>query len=379
MKKERNLLFIPGKPGKPGYWRTEITFNHRHIRRFAGYTKEQAKAYLGELRVAHREGRLDELLNPKKKTMEVFGAYAKTLLESSEWKAKRSHKRDMISLRHLNRAFKNISLADINPASVRRYMTERREKDKKSPATVNRELSLLKSILYAAEYDGIIKSNPIRGRRVKKFEEANSREKAILAMNITDETQEKMIESAIGDFKLILKIALLTGMRQGEILKMRWIDINTTLKTIRVPVEHAKSKRERIVPINAELCADLEILPKNGKYVFSNPKSKSHIVNVRRPFQAVKDKLKLNKGFRFHDLRHLAAYRLVKCTDIISACKILGHSDPKITMRYVHPTAKDMHIAIERAAENLFQGRRKDFNGEISTAEEELTQVQLIN
>jgi integrase len=377
-KDDKNLKFVKGENGSRGYYITEITLNYRRIRRFAGYTKEEAKVCLGKLRIAAREGRLDEVINPQRTNMETFGVYADQLLNSAEWKAKRSHRRNRISFNHLNQIFKKIKLIDINPALVRKYMTERMEKDKKSPATVNRELSFLKSVLYAAEYDGLIPSNPIRGRRVKKLEEANSREKAILEMNLTDDVQRRLVECASEELRPILKIALLTGMRQGEILKLKWKDINFRLCEIRIPSENAKSKKERFVPISPELSAELDTLPRKSEYVFYNADTGTHVQYVRRSFKSALEAADI-EGLRFHDLRHLAASRLVKVTDVVTASKILGHSSLDMTLRYVHSMQKDRHAAIEKAAENLFRGRQKDVNGKIGMTEEEATQSRLIN
>jgi len=377
-KDDKNLKFVKGENSSRGYYVTEITLNYQRIRRFAGYTKEEAKVFLSKLRVAHKEGRLDEVINPQLAKMDTFGIYADQLLNSAEWKAKRSHKRNKISLNHLNRVFEKIKLVDINPALVRKYMTERMEKDGKSPATVNRELSFLKSVLYAAEYDGLIPSNPIRGRRVKKLEEANSREKAILEMNLTDDVQRLLVECASEELKPILKIALLTGMRQGEILKLKWKDINFRLCEIRIPSENAKSKKERFVPISPELSTELDTLPRKSEYVFYNPETGTHVQYVRRSFKSALEAADI-EGLRFHDLRHLAASRLVKVTDVVTASKILGHSSLDMTLRYVHSMQKDRHAAIEKAAENLFRGRQKDVNGKIGMAEEEATLSRLIN
>lgn len=55
-KKERNLKFIPARDGKPSYYVTEITLNYCRIRRFADYTKEEARVFLAKLRLAAREG-----------------------------------------------------------------------------------------------------------------------------------------------------------------------------------------------------------------------------------------------------------------------------------------------------------------------------------
>lgn len=375
---ERNLVFVPAKDGKAAYWQTEITLNYYRVRRYAGRTKEEARAFLAELRIAAKEKRLDALLRPEKPAGNTFGVYAKTLLDSAEWKAKRSHRRDEASLKRLNHVFKNIRLEDINPAVTRKYMTERIERNRVSPATVNRELSFLKSVLYAAEYDQVIVSNPIRGRRVKKFKENNSREKKILDMNLDDAAQARLIDCANGDLEIILEIALLTGMRQGEILKMKWKDVDFRLGEIRIPEENAKSKRERFIPMDGEIVAALDSIERKSEYVFFNPETGKHIMDVRRSFKAVLKAAKI-EGLRFHDLRHLAASRLVKVTDVVTASKILGHSSLDMTLRYVHSTQRDRHAAIEKASENLFRGRQKDVNAKSDLSREEAVAQPLLN
>ena len=83
--KENNLKYVKGKDGKPSYYQTDITLNYKRIRRYAGRTKEEARAYLSKLILANKAGKLEELLNPKK-TCDAFGEYGKALLESAEWK-----------------------------------------------------------------------------------------------------------------------------------------------------------------------------------------------------------------------------------------------------------------------------------------------------
>ena len=95
-------------------------------------------------------------------------------------------------------------LAEITSGAVRTYMTKRVSGDGVRPGTVNRELSLLKSILYAAEFDNIIPSNPIRGRRVKRLQEDNSRKQHILEMHITAQTtiSENLLTPAVSGSEL---------------------------------------------------------------------------------------------------------------------------------------------------------------------------------
>ena len=379
----RNLQFVGPGNGRPGYYVTDITLGWRRVRRFAGYTKEEARDFLAKLRIEAKDGKLEELIKPKS-AGDMFGAYGRTLLDSAEWKAKRSSSRNEISFKHLNRRFKDVRLADINAGLVRKYITERREEGV-SPATTNRELSLLKSILYAAEFDGLIASNPIRGRRVKKLNEGEGREKVLLSMRIVDdyELQRRLVDCAAPHFKPILEIALVTGMRRGEIFKMKWKDADLHLGTIRVPAENAKTKRERLIPIDSNLVAALDSIERKGDYVFINSWTGDRRRDVDEAFRAACERTGIKsgrkEGLTFHDIRHLAAYRLVKVTDIVTAARILGHASIQMTMRYVHSTENDKRAAIEKAAEILFRPRQNPANAQNSTLLKEAEKQTQIN
>jgi len=176
--------------------------------------------------------------------------------------------------------------------------------------------------------------------------------------------------------KPILEIALITGMRKGEILKMRWKDVDFRLGIIRIPVENSKTKQERLIPIDSNLIAEFDSIEKKGEYVFMSDLTGDRKKRIEGAFKAACEEAGIQcgrkGGLTFHDLRHLAASRLVKMTDVVTAAKILGHSELKTTLRYVHPTEKDKRLAVEKASEFLFQGRQKDVNGQKSAALEEL-------
>jgi integrase len=218
---------------------------------------------------------------------------------------------------------------------------------------------------------------------VRKLEENNSREKVILDMKLTDDDLRRLVDSADPYFKPVLKIAIITGMRKSEILKMKWKDINFKLGTIYIPKENSKSKKERIVPIDSILFNALDSIEEKGDYVFMNDWTGERQKDIRKTFRSACKRAGIptgsKKGLTFHDLRHLAAYRLVKMTDIVTASKILGHSSIQMTMRYVHPSDKDKQLAIEKAAENLFPGRQYDVNGEISTTLKEVEKQGKVN
>ena len=101
---------------------------------------------------------------------------------------------------------------------------------------------------------GHLNSNP--AMRVKHFPEKDTPKERIL----TKEEENLLLEAAAKDLKPILVIALNTGMRRGEILNMRWDQID--LERNQIHVEFTKSGKSRIIPINSELSVSLKQLKK---------------------------------------------------------------------------------------------------------------------
>jgi len=384
-----NLVYVPATKDKkgrerPARWQTEITVDYRRVRRYAGATKEEALIYLGELRKAAKDGKLGDLLNPPKvQPSMAFGEYARTLLDSAEWKQKRSRRRDETSLDALNKVFKDTPLSAITPGAVRVYQTKRTEDDKRKPATANRELSLMKSVLYAAEFDNIIPTNPLRERRVRKLAEDNNREEHILGLGITDDQLRRLVDAGGEWFGVVLRLALTLGMRLGEILKSEWRDFSLAARTLRVRAENSKNKHERVVPLDAELAVAIDSLPRFGQYIFAMPNGQRR-QDVRKPFEAACQAAGIPtsraNGICFHDLRHFAASRLVEKTDLVTAMRILGWLRPDMIQRYVHPSDDKKRLAIDAVALELFPGgRQENVNGQDGLgAEAEAEQAQII-
>jgi hypothetical protein len=130
MRKEKNLKFVKGPNRRPGYYATEITLRGQRIRRFAGYTKDQARQFIARLRLEGPESVLAPLPAADGRT---FGEYARALLDSAEWQGLRSAKRNESLLNALNGTFKSVPLADVKPNTVRDYMTGRLAQGLKPP------------------------------------------------------------------------------------------------------------------------------------------------------------------------------------------------------------------------------------------------------
>ena len=122
-------------------------------------------------------------------------------------------------------------------------------------------------------------------------------------------------------------------MRKGELLGLKWKDVNFDSRVILV--EQSKNNERRAIPMNGVLLQELLKLPRYGEYVFSNPDG--------RPFSDVSSSFRSAvkaagiRDFTFHDTRHTCASHLVMSgAGLQTVQEILGHKSIRMTMRYSH-------------------------------------------
>jgi integrase len=157
----------------------------------------------------------------------------------------------------------------------------------------------------------------------------------------------------------IITVALNTGMRKMEILSLKWDRIDFENNVITLPQTNTKSKKMRRIPISSTLRKTLleqKLMSGGSEFVFPSAGSKNgHLSWLRRSFTTACRRASI-QGLRFHDLRHIAATRLVEAgIPLHAVAKLLGHSTVKITERYSHPEGS-IQEAVEILA-NFTQGR----------------------
>lgn len=157
-------------------------------------------------------------------------------------------------------------------------------------------------------------------------------------------TKQKKIIKPYQFLKPIVTTALQTGRRRGEILNLKWCNIDQTYGFIELL--DTKSGKARKIPISNALQEVFDSIDKTSEYVFLNPKTKKPYIDLKKSFHKVL-KLANIQNFRFHDLRHTVATRLVeKGIDLIVVQEILGHSKITTTQRYAHPVSERKQQAI---------------------------------
>ncbi len=359
LKKDRNLKFIDGK------WYIDFRFRGRRHRQFGGYTKEQARNTLAKVRAelldvasGFKKAPVDDVL------FETFGA---DFIERYSKPNKRSWDRDELSFDNLKRFFKGKVLTAITPEAIEGFKAKRRTEV--SDSTTNRELAFLKTLFTKAVEWGKIEKSP--AARVKKFREPASRERILTA----DETR-RLLQAASSELCPVLITALGTGMRRGEILSLKWTDLDLVRGIIHVRT--SKSGKPRQVPMSGAVAAALGPLPHRGEHVFHNPETGTHVLDVKTAFHAACGRAKKDPndkkdpgitGVRFHDLRHTAlTWMLQSGADIVSVSKIAGHASIIMTQRYCHASPEMQRLAVNKVGEILDQSGQKADRAEVMRA-----------
>ncbi len=204
----------------------------------------------------------------------------------------------------------------------------------RSIASVNRELSLLRRIFNVAVENGWLLKNPfMMGSPLITMSEEKPRERIL-----TKEEEERLL-AACTDWKAHLKpiiiLALDSGMRRGEMLKLVWSDIDLENRVISIRAFNTKTMRQRQISMSSRLAAELQVIWEQSN---KNPSESVFGVttSVKTSFNKLKKSVSL-PDLRFHDLRHTHATRLVsKNLPLAEVGRTLGHTQINTTYRYVN-------------------------------------------
>src|SRR4030066_516011 len=249
-------------------------------------------------------------------------------------KQNRSARRTRQALEHFTLLFGNKKLSEITPENSDTYKGRRFNEGAK-PATVNRELAVIKHLFnLASKWHKFFGDNPVS--RSGALEVQNLVERIL-----TPEEEHRLLEASPKYLQDIILIALNTGMHQAEILSLKWEWIDLENNLINLPQTNTKSKKTRKIPINPvvrRILLECKIRPGGSEFVFPSPKGLgSHLTWLKRSFKTACKKAGIEK-LRFHDLRHTTATKLVESgIPLHAVTKLLGHSSVKVTERYSRP------------------------------------------
>lgn len=240
---------------------------------------------------------------------------------------------ERIARQHLSPTFGARDLAGIQRHEVEDWLRGLSEKGLAS-ATCNRILAVFKTICSLAAMRGLLPQGQSPCAGGSPFKIHAQRERYLSQ----DEAQRLMraLEKSSRPEALAIRLILLTGARKSEILKARWENVRLDLHLLIVPL--SKSGKPRYIPLSHEAIAVICAIARQADnpwlfpgHALGKPLSDLYLFwnNIRR---------ELGLGdVRIHDLRHTFASFLVNAGhSLYEVQTLLGHSDPRTTMRYAH-------------------------------------------
>jgi integrase len=265
---------------------------------------------------------------------------------------KRSWDRDEELYRlRIKKAFGQKRLNQITRHQVQTFHTALKDEGL-AAATCNHHIKLLRHAFNLAIDWEMLETNPVS--RVPLFHEDNKIEHylddaelgRLLLILRTDENRS------------VCRVALFllsTGCRLNEALSAKWSDVDLEKGVFIVSAKNSKSKRMRSVPLNDSALEILSQLDTQNRheYLFINQKTGNPYTTIGKVWNRLRMKAGL-KHLRLHDLRHQYASFLVNGgRTLYEVQQILGHSDPKVTMRYAHLSTKALRDAADSASTKI--------------------------
>jgi len=289
-------------------WWIDYYFNGRRVREPVSTSKKEAETVYFQRVNSINENKHPILKKQKNKKIRFVEFSEKYIIEHSK-PLKRSFKSDISMLKNLMPFFGDYYIDEIksyHAVEYRKLRSQEKGKNRSnsvSPTTINRELALLRNMLNLAIEWFELEIKPIKITMVKEEQKERI---------LTQEEIRKIVENAEPPLKYMILIAINTGMRKGEILKLEWNQINLEQGFITITAHKTKSRRIRRIPLNNsthELLNKLHLVS-DDNYIFTNPKTGKPYVDIKKSWTGLLKRLNI-KGLRFHDLRHtFATYSL---------------------------------------------------------------------
>jgi len=323
-----------------------------------------------------------------------FASLAKFYLEENEWKAASSRARHVsIIQKHLLPFLGELPASSLKAITGRRYQ-RRRTEHKASPATVNREWTVVRAVLNFAARHEIIAANPIKPHSLpplpvpparpdffepdewrcflrafddkkawKRFARARAKREGlrIVGARLPDSPATREEHRRFAETRPFIEALMYTAARVGELAALRWKDVDTERHL--VTLYQQKSRRPKTLPMARRL---LEIVGERPRgtpeaHVFTRASGAAfYPLEIGRAFALALDLAGIRgKHLTPHQIRDTVASWLVIAgfDERTHVAEILGHSRRSVTSRYAHLTNRSLEPAIatlERTAQMGF-------------------------
>ncbi len=192
-------------------------------------------------------------------------------------------------------------------------------------------------------------------RKISKLSEPRGRVRFL-----DDDERERLLEAckalASPYLHILVVLALSTGARHGELINLRWSDIDWQRRVI--TLHDTKNKERRLLPL---VHYALKLMEAHSKVrniasdlVFPSPSNPMKVWDSRSSWVSVLKKANI-QDFRFHDLRHsCASYLAMNGASIAEIAEVLGHKTLQMVKRYAHLSEAHTAKVVQRMNERIF-------------------------
>lgn len=329
-KKDRDGVYK--RKGRDGYYMSWKDANGK--RRIKKAIAADLKAAQDELAAEKRRVVETKILGFTPPAEDTFAELAEQFLNHQKARVTEQEYEREVSIvdLHLKPSFPG-QVKAIRPSDVDKFITKR--SGEVSPATVRREVMILKSMLSKAVKWEIIPVSPAQQVELPPVPPGRVRYLQPTELRVILELSPEWLRPIIG-------LAVFTGMRRSEILSLRFLDIDLIRGMILLP--QTKNGEGKIVHLNANAMSVFSSL------LWGNPTEKVFPGitgdRVTVTFKRVCRKAKI-EDFRFHDLRHTTgSWLAMSGKDIYTIAKVLGHKDLRMSARYSHLSATYLGDAV---------------------------------
>jgi len=340
-------------------WYVQLRWNGRLVRQSTGTSnKKLAQEIEAKVRMELAEGTYFIRGQGNKKTFKDMAE--KYMIECAAKKAHKTISRDKASLKHLLPVFCDMYLSQITPAQISAYKTQRINEGA-SPKTINHELGFCKHCFNLAVKEWQwVRDNPFTKVSMERLPQPRVR-------YLTPEEFDKLYQACNDKLKPIVLFAVNTGMRQDNILSLRWQDVDLNRGVIVLP--HTKNGERLGLPMNSTVKDLLSELKRirfiTSDFVFhTSTGNRFDASTIGKWFRQALKKAGI-QDFRFHDLRHTFASWLVQAgVNLYEVSKLLGHKRVTMTQRYAHLASNNLRMAVNTL--NTFRGNGSDLKSDHS-------------
>jgi integrase len=184
-------------------------------------------------------------------------------------------------------------------AAIKKWHAEYRA----TPRAADYNLQVLRRLLNFAVDEGRLSKNPCMGMR--QLYSANRADKVW-----SNEDIQTLLRAASQEMKLAVRLALLTGLRRGDLLRLSWSHVHENY--IEIKTGKGRGKRTAVIPITRDLSVLLSEIPKKSTTILTSSKGRPWTDDGFGSswWKTVQDAGLSDRDYHFHDLRGTAATRL---------------------------------------------------------------------